>query len=54
MVRFNTEGSILSQGFGPYTFEEVMNLGNLSTGNYLLQAIGLDGKVGAKLLQIRN
>ncbi len=34
--------------------EETIQLGNLLTGNYLLQAIGADGKVGAKSLQIRH
>jgi hypothetical protein len=34
--------------------EETLKLGNLPAGNYFLQAIGLDGKVGAKPLQIRH
>lgn len=34
--------------------EETFQLGNLPSGNYLLQVIGSDGKMGAKPLQISH
>jgi len=34
--------------------EATLQLGNLSAGNYFLQVLGSDGKVGAKPLQIRD
>jgi len=35
-------------------WDETLHLGNLPAGNYLLQVLGNDGKMGAKPLQIRR
>ena len=51
---FDQQGRLVgSQSLQGQT-QETLQLGNLSPGNYLLEVLGNDGKVGAKTLQIRR
>jgi len=51
---FDQQGRLVrSQGLQGQA-QETLQLGNLPTGNYLLQVFGSDGKIGAKSLQIRR